>query len=322
MTRPKVMDAVASTTQQANNATIALLEGQNPVQKSMQPAWDEPHSNLPFDSRMMRQQFWGSDRIKANGGLWDGPPLMPKNVTGGVITNDTTPLGGGVPMPNYNLPSTPAPFYAFSLFNPAEIDATYGFDPSSDAQLPISQINSQVGNGGGVLTQTVSFNLLFDRTYEVWNGPQHLPPSANYGFGQQEVTAPKNGGPYRFGVLWDVWAFERLCGIFQQADGVAPQSPPTVQLLHVITGGVTIANSVTGTGPTSWTHIEVTPTPSALDFWGWMTSFNVQYTRFDTNMVPTRCAVSLGFQLTYANPAATTNPPGNDPSATPGTGGA
>lgn len=300
MTRVQPFDVGPTNTNTDKQISIAQAESNNPTPSSMQPAWDEPHSNLPFDPRMMRRQFWQGA----------------KNVTGGVITNDTSPLGGKVPMPTYHLPVTPDPFYCFSLFNPAEIDGTYGFDSSPDAMLPISQISSQVGNGGGVLTQQVSFNLLFDRTYEVWNGPQHLPASANYGFGQGEVVAPKNGGPYRFGVLWDVWALERLCGIFRQADGIPPQGPPTVQLLHIITGGVNIANSMIGNGPSSWTHIDISPTPSSVDFWGWMTSFNVQYTRFDTNMVPTRCAVSLGFQLTYAQPSSTTNPTGAAPSGT------
>lgn len=272
---------------------------------SMQPAYDEPHSNLPFDPRMARQQFWAGA----------------KNVTAGVISSDTRAIG--IPLQDYNLAGVSvAPFYCFFMFNPAEIDTMYSFDTSDAAMLPLNLVNPQAGNGGGVLTQSVSFNLLFDRTYEVWNGPRDLPPSASYGFAQGEVTMPKNGGPYKYGCLWDVWALERLCGIFRQVDGVPPESPPLRTVLHVSTGGVDVANALAGAGvghagaANQSTVIQIDPSPASIDLWGWITSLNVQYTRFDSNMVPTRCAVALSFQLTYASKSPTPNPGANAPGPT------
>lgn len=270
------------------------------------PAPDEPKSNLPFDRRLIRKS------------LFPGQP----NVTSGSITTDT-PLRAADPSADPG-----GPYYCFFLFNPAEIDASYGFDTSLNSMLPAAYTNpaTQEVAGGGVLTQTISFNLLFDRTYEVWNGhladlqgTSKLPSYSMVGFGQNAVTAPKNGGPYHFGVLWDVWALERLCGIYRQADGIHPNGPPVPKIVHVQMGGANVANTISASQEnlfqkSTLTTLNEPSTPSYLDFYGWFTSFNVQYTRFDANMTPTRCTTSLGFQLTYVNPSINPNTNATSPS--------
>lgn len=275
----------------SNSNPFFTASGVTPSTTSAVPAQDEPRSNLPFDPRMKRT-------------------AASHNVVGGVITTDTPALKYATSsMGSITIP----PFYCFFLFNPADITTQYGFDNSVSGQLPATYLNPSTWGyqAGGILTQTVSFNLLFDRTYEVWNGVSNgLPPSAFTFFGQNTPTFPQNGGPYRFGVLWDVWALERICGIYGQAKGLQPSGPPTATIVHVMAGDVRESNAING--PT-WgdvsqnTVIQEPLTPSSIDFYGWITSMSVDYTRFDANMTPTRCAVSLSFQQTYAQPYYNSN---------------
>ena len=275
-----------------------------PGQNSASFGPNEPRSNLPFDPRIAR----------AN--MKDLP-----QVTGGVITSAIPGVNSQLAGLN-QAPLNPPPFYCFFLFNPASIDANYSFDLTQSGTLPLSSDNPATWStgAGGVLTQTISFNILFDRTYEVWNGPKAIPASAKYGFAQYQVGAPLNGGPYRFGVLWDVWSLERLCGIYRQAEGQQPINPPIPRIVHVMTGGVAEANALTGASTSAanqYTQIEEPATPISLDFYGWMTQFSVQYTRFDSNMTPTRCAVALSFQQTYVNQALNSNPGASNASPAP-----
>jgi hypothetical protein len=60
----------------------------------------------------------------------------------------------------------------------------------------------------------------------------------------------------------------------------------------------------------------------ALSFDGWMQSLEVQYTRFDADMTPTRAAVAVSFQIVYSLPGvgATDNAPADTAGTTGGAG--
>lgn len=276
-------------------ATVVPNSGNPPSIPSTAPPQDpvplgEPTSNLPFDIRIQRR-ILTKDQIQ---------------VTSGRITTDTPSIQPHI-----------TPVSCYFLFNPAEIDSTYGFDTSQFATLPPQLQNSDPQSIGTqksfALNQEKSFNLLFDRTYEVWTGSNSAIPQDGF------------GGPYRYGVMWDVWALERILGIYGQYAGQQPPNGPLTSIVSVELGGTIIPNTggnILGTSPT--------PTGAGLNFlqfFGWFTGFSVQYTRFDANMTPTRCAIALTFQQTYANQtptpstanAATTTPSGLISSAAPDT---
>lgn len=220
----------------------------------------EPTDNLPFDPRISRTSYQG---LLAN--------------THAPGYSDTTTVQTG------SIQTLGSPrFTCFFLFNPNEVDKSYAFDPSATGALPaMYQPSATQGELQGLaLNQTFSFNLLFDRTYEAWQGPL---PSQN-----QTKWGP---GPYQWGAQWDVWAVERLVGIYGQAYGGTPSGPPVASQVRV-----NLANSK---NPQSLARN--TRGGSSLTFTGWLSSISVQYTRFDASMVPTRASVALSFLQIYAN---------------------
>jgi hypothetical protein len=175
---------------------------------------------------------------------------------------------------------------------------------------------------GLMLNQTISFTLMFDRTYEVWTGPAKAPNASG---ADGDPTSGK--GPYRFGVQWDVWAIERLVGIFGQWNGSPPSGPPAASLCTVQFGGKNLSNLSSFTNPQNpqgynAANDVAADSGYAMAFQGWMTSLEVTYTRFDAGMVPTRAAVSVAFEQIYSLQAqASANPPSSpSPNTAAGSG--
>lgn len=135
------------------------------------------------------------------------------------------------------------------LYNPSSITVSYQANPNvlPFATLDPSQIGQPTGNNG----PTISFDILFDRTYEVGDGSM-------------------------LGVLTDILALERLCGI--SADS------PVMALSPVVIGF---------------------SSPQQFIFKALLTSMEVQYTHFSQYMVPMRCGVSLTAQRISSNVQAT-----------------
>lgn len=233
------------------------------------PPAGEPVDNLPFDNRM-------------TGRMSGRSPILGNLLSGAMYT---------VQKPVYT---------CYFLFNPNEIDKSYSFDSSIPLPPQDLSTNGAAMGAGTVLNQTVSFTMLFDRTFEVWTGPK----------GQRAQSGGYTGaGPYQFGVQWDIWAVERLLGIYGQAYGThTPSGPPLAQICQV-----DFANPGNPQNPVDSAN------PGAVTFQGWIQSLDVQYTRFDINMTPTRAAVNMAFQLVYALPGFLPDTGLSNPGTNPGT---
>jgi hypothetical protein len=255
---------------------------------------NEPLDNLPFDPRINRAALRSAQGPQIGAGSG--------GVTGGRISTPS-------PAPGAN----GAVFAAYFLFNPTEIDLQYNFDTSVTGAINPAYAGNQANDDpqGLMLNQTQSFTLLFDRTYELWSGRQ----AAGY-------DSYLNGGPYFYGVQWDVWAIERLAGIYGQAAGHGPSGPPASAICTVQFGGALTSETVYGTPGTPRPSPELVQGAilPAVNFQGWMTNFSVEYTRFDGNMVPSRCAISLSFMQVYSLPAVYTTAPGDGGQGAGGTG--
>jgi len=282
-----------------------------------QPYENEPLSNAPFDSR------W--TRIKAAPGA-EGAFTSGVRVTGGEMSTQ------------FNGTKSSTVFKVFFQFNPNEIDLAYTFDDSvigalnpqyyNNGALSAAGLTNSIDSPQGLmLNQQISFTLMFDRTYEVWTGTNMR---STYDMGS--IKGPKaktsydtSQGPYIYGAQWDVWAIERMVGIFGQASGQGPNGPPASSIIHVQfgsastdqggVGGVPITSSsspgTAGVGNTSksWHN-----GGRALGFTGWMTGLEAAYTRFDASMVPTRAAVQLTFERVFSLQSIDSTP------AAPGSG--
>lgn len=160
-------------------------------------------------------------------------------------------------------------------FNPPAISVAYsvatGVLPAN--QLTVDQLAASAIYPGQT---SVSFGLLFDRTYEVAYGPGQTNP--------QDLR--------KIGVYHDIEALERVVGVKQKwsytdqttnPDGTAKSEGKTDVQGNMLMLPVYL---IFGGGPAN----------SGLAFVGFFTSMNVTYTLFSQNMVPTRATVELGFQ--------------------------
>lgn len=233
---------------------------------------NEPTDNLPFDFRIRRASIGTPGQGTDGGGTFGGGV----GVTSGVMSTV-----GTIPI-----------FSCYFLFNPTEIDLDYEFDDSVIGALN-PQFQGAPSNGesqGLMLNQTISFTLFFDRTYELWTGANTDSPAAT------------GLGPYQYGVLWDIWAIERLVGIFGQSTGGTPSGPPAAAPVAVSFGG---ANPSGSQNPLAQTKL--TAPIGYQTFTGWMTSLEVQETRFDASMRPSRCAIAVSFEQIYSLQSMSTN---------------
>ena len=167
------------------------------------------------------------------------------------------------------------------LYNPTTVQHQSAMDPQ---YLPI---NITSGDSGGIgdtsmfmqISQNISFNLLFDRTYETWD-------------------APKSSYLAQWGVLADMKVLFSMLGMYGVTTATAGD------------GGDGNGFKVDGSKAVNPRAImQMTPTAAhmfrpvwaifgpLLKYYGNINSVTVEYTHFTQAMVPNRCAVQIGMQL-------------------------
>ncbi|MDX3260700.1 hypothetical protein PV336_15885 [Streptomyces sp. MI02-2A] len=130
------------------------------------------------------------------------------------------------------------------------------------------------------LQQTVSFSLLFDRTYELWD------PSKLHG-------AAKDNVPF-LGVAWDVLSLYKITGVASPIDVDAAKSSDSGA---VQSSSFTKGNFKSGaTGPMLYVPVYVV-FGYTLDYYGVIQEMDVQYTHWTQQMIPSRCQVDISMQL-------------------------
>ncbi|MFD6934637.1 hypothetical protein ACFWAP_00580 [Streptomyces goshikiensis] len=151
------------------------------------------------------------------------------------------------------------------LFNPSTISVSHdaGAKLTEDQQATDGQYVSASGIG------QVSFNLLFDRTYEV---------NSSYGAGDARDR----------GVVADVEALYRVTGVYDvtaTGAGATQIQPMQSYNCYFYFGG----DTNNGTRPAF---------SKALFYYGYISQLAVNYTHFSNTMVPQRCGVSITVELT------------------------
>jgi hypothetical protein len=163
------------------------------------------------------------------------------------------------------------------LYNPSEIAVNYSPDMEY-APPPASTVDPNArGNFMGA-TGSLSFAILFDRTYETWN--QSLDPNNNAG--GYDVQ--------QYGCYVDVRQLYLMFGMLDFVDlGGSPGQGTQNQL---VVGGYEVQTS-----PMIPTPIQVYfGGKKSLTFYGRCTGFNVTYTHFTRAMTPNRCVVNLSME--------------------------
>lgn len=179
------------------------------------------------------------------------------------------------------------------LFNPSTVQASYSLSDSTAQAAMIFGVTAGGASSAPYvgLQQSMNFTLMFDRTYEVNSGA-----TSGAGF-----DAKVNG------VEADVRAMKQFTGMFAAAtsqSGAYTSALPSGQKPVQATG--------TGYGPQqgimlmmpSYCFFGSGQIGGTSQYYGYVGSWNVQYTHFNTFMVPMRCVVDIEYTLL---PLATNN---------------
>lgn len=162
------------------------------------------------------------------------------------------------------------------LYNPSTISESRSIDLNNGVLPAYARNPDDPGSYATSLNTTVSFSLLFDRTFELWD--------ASY----------RQTQPGIYGVRSDVEAFYNLLGINipkVQTNTQQQAAPPAINPSKITT---------TVQGPMMFIPANLyfgANSKGALSYFGYVNDMNITYTHFIANMVPSRCAVDLTFTV-------------------------
>lgn len=172
------------------------------------------------------------------------------------------------------------------LFNPSTVQASYSLSASSAQSAMIFGVTT--GSGGSVpfvgLQQQMSFTMLFDRTYEL-------------------NTTGANIDTQFMGVEVDVRQMKQFTGMFSAQTAKSgfytsgQNLPPNQQIIQ---------SDGTGQGPQqgvmllmpSYCYFSGTQSVGGTSsYYGYVDSWDVQYTHFSNSMIPIRCVIDVSYTL-------------------------
>lgn len=152
------------------------------------------------------------------------------------------------------------------LYNPSTITESRSIDLNNQVLPDYQRVPGDTGDYQTTLNTTISFALLFDRTYEMWDSKYQ---STDVG---------------TFGCSVDTNAFYNLTGINQK------------QLVPGVRGGS--SSNMVVQGPMAAVPVDLYfgfGSPGGLHYFGIISSLGITYTHFSQQMVPVRCAIDIGF---------------------------
>jgi hypothetical protein len=173
------------------------------------------------------------------------------------------------------------------MMNPLTI--SYDANISTDIR-PASQQSAALRNSATFLLQqqSITFTVVFNRMYEVWQGNVHNP--------HPEFGGPE--GPSDIGCRWDIRALERLLGMYD-----ATQDPKSK-----VSTTMGLGTMGAGPGPPQSLPVQVVfGGQNSLQFQGQIVQFDYTYTLFDVNMIPIEASADIGI-MQIANPMNSSAP--------------
>lgn len=166
------------------------------------------------------------------------------------------------------------------LFNPSEIDfsASVGNTEAQAAQT-YKYAGSTVVDALP-LPQNASWTIYYDRTYELWNG---TPSGAQW-------------DPSIIGVQADVLAFYQFTGMLSTAS-LTTSEAAAIPLGQMISPMLSIYSWVYFGTQNSASSSVTNALPAQLAYYGYISSFSVEYTAFNQNMTPRQCEIDVTFTI-------------------------
>lgn len=214
------------------------------------------------------------------------------------------PSGGTTLQSGYMVWDKPLPGYGQRaviryLYNPSTVAADYNIaDASAQASLNFPN-PGDTGMLAIPLSQTATWSLMFDRTFELWGSyaENGLPVNAS-----TSVNAPGLGSAdaSAVGVQADVLAFMQFTGMLTNYSYGTSGAPPTQANANLA------ANAGIMQLVPSWAYFGNSSVANGLMYFGYINEWSVQYTHWTQYNVPMRCVVNVNFTML---PMPNTQPP-------------
>lgn len=166
------------------------------------------------------------------------------------------------------------------LYNPSVVSAQFAMsDPNAAASLLFPNAHDNL-DLRIPLNQTVSWSILYDRTYELWGQYNHD------GTAKQTLGSQGNN-PAVIGVLADIFQMQQFTGMNVQFQNTG--------------------NSVAGAPKSSFTKhqgiLQLIPSfvyfggKDAASYYGFVSEWDYQITHWTQHMVPMRCVINISFTM-------------------------
>jgi hypothetical protein len=170
------------------------------------------------------------------------------------------------------------------LYNPSTIEATYTISNNSLMSSLLYPTTTLDVTARVMLQQSVEFTIMFDRTYEMNSANQ----SANM---------------KQFGVELDVLAMKQFTGMFASLSNDGKASSTDSNPTTGIPSGVNSADPakslngiMQGVMQVAYSYVEFAP-GTGLQYYGYVSEWDVSYTHFNQQMIPMRCVIDVSFTL-------------------------
>lgn len=221
------------------------------------------------------------------------PPFDPR------LTTKVFPLTGGngqVLQTGYMIWDQPLPGYSGRaviryLYNPSTVSSDYNIADAS-AQAALNFPNP--GDSAMLaipLSQTASWTLMFDRTFELWQ---------SYESSGLPVGGNADTGAGTLGVQADVLAFMQFTGMLTNYSyGTAGAAPTTANTNLAANSGIMQLVP-------AWAYFGNNNVANSQMYYGYINEWSVQYTHYTQYNVPIRAVVSVNFTML---PMPSTAPP-------------
>lgn len=243
--------AVSSTFEGPSGSGANVTGNTNTPSTDLTADLADPRNNLPFSRYFMSQQ------VNFQGFTGTTPLFSERHLVRGGIGQAGGQAGGKRPGGN---------FMCYFMMNPSSLSVSYALDSTPVAAFSQSGASNSTPAVSTTQNSTISFQLIFNRMYEVWRGD--------------------TPGPSDIGCRWDTRALERLIGIYDNIDPSNPLGSHGAALPYPM------ANPVQA----------VFGNQNSVIFNGYITSLSYEYTLFSKDMIPIECYANISILLQWFNP--------------------
>lgn len=181
------------------------------------------------------------------------------------------------------------------LYNPSTVEATYYVQTSGGAVSYLFPNANDSGDLAVPINQSVSWTVMYDRTYECNSGAYNS--EGEIVSGSMAVPAPGNvtADPTVYGVWADVLQYQYFTGMLLQGSSVTNQSATGI---IDVTGGQYNANFKASQGfmmmIPAWVFFGG---QNNIAYFGYISEWDVTYTHWTQYMVPMRCVIDVTFTM-------------------------